>query len=80
MFRREAGLSLTRFRNQVRVAAVLDRLDDGETDLAGLAASLGFADQAHMTRVVRSEVGAPPGLVRQLLRRSSGNGTFQGKP
>ena len=71
VFRHHAGISVTRFRNQVRVAAVLDRLDDGETDLAGLAASLGFADQAHMTRVVRAEVGVPPGFVRHLLSHPS---------
>jgi AraC-like DNA-binding protein len=71
VFRRHAGVSLTRFRNQVRVAGVLDRLDQGDTDLAALAASLGFADQAHMTRVVRAEIGSPPGLVRRILSARS---------
>lgn len=78
VFRQHAGISATRFRKQVRVAAVLDRLDDVETDLAGLAASLGFADQAHMTRVVRAEVGVPPGFVRHLLSQPSAWAAWRG--
>lgn len=66
-FSAEMGVSLTRFRNQVRVTRALDRLEAGEEDLAGLAAELGFADQAHLTRTVRSHVGHPPGSLRRLL-------------
>jgi AraC-like DNA-binding protein len=49
-----------------RAAGALDRLLHAEPDLAGLAAELGFADQAHLTRVVRAEVGLPPGALRSL--------------
>ena len=66
-FPRELGVSLTRYRNRVRVSRALGRLDAGERDLAALAAELGFADQAHLTRTVREHAGAPPGVVRRLL-------------
>jgi AraC-like DNA-binding protein len=67
VFRQRTGQTLTRFRNRIRVAKALDDLEHGVTDLAGLAAHLGFADQAHMTRVVHAELGVPPGTVRNLL-------------
>jgi AraC-like DNA-binding protein len=64
--------SVTGYRNRVRVSRALDRLDAGERDLARLAADLGFADQAHLTRTVKDHVGHPPGAVRQLLREGRG--------
>lgn len=67
VFSRELGVSLTRYRNRVRVAAALDRLEAGETSLAALAADLGFADQAHLSRTVREHVGYPPTALRRLL-------------
>ena len=39
----------------------------GAGSLAALAAELGFADQAHLTRVVRDSTGLPPGRLRALL-------------
>ncbi|GAB2972578.1 helix-turn-helix domain-containing protein [Amycolatopsis acidiphila] len=66
-FSRELGISLTRYRNRVRVSRALDRLEDGEPDLAGLAADLGFADQAHLTRTVRTHCGHTPAALRRLL-------------
>jgi AraC-like DNA-binding protein len=67
VFHAETGESLTRLRNRLRVRAALDRLADGDRDLAGLAADLGFADHAHLTRAMRAEVGDPPSRVRRLL-------------
>jgi AraC-like DNA-binding protein len=67
VFRAETGETLTRFRHRLRVRAALDRLADGDRDLAGMAADLGFADHAHFTRAMRAEVGDPPGQVRSLL-------------
>lgn len=66
-FPRELGVSLTRYRNRVRVGRALDRLEAGERRLAVLAADLGFADQAHLTRTVREHVGVTPAVLRQLL-------------
>jgi AraC-like DNA-binding protein len=61
------GVSVTRYRNRVRVGRALQRLEDGETSLASLAADLGFADQAHLTRTMTAYLGRPPAAVRRLL-------------
>ncbi|NJP89607.1 helix-turn-helix transcriptional regulator [Nonomuraea sp. FMUSA5-5] len=66
-FRHHVGMPVSRYRNRVRVSRALARLDQGETDLAALAAALGFSDQAHLTRVMRAELGHTPGRVRALL-------------
>jgi len=64
-FPRELGVSVTRYRNRVRVGRALDQLDRDESSLADVAASLGFADQAHLTRTVRDHVGATPAALRR---------------
>ncbi|WP_344660560.1 AraC family transcriptional regulator [Catenulispora subtropica] len=72
VFSRRTGVSLTRYRNRVRVGRAMERLGGGETALADLAAELGFADQAHLTRTVRDHVGHTPVALRRLL--TGGNG------
>jgi transcriptional regulator GlxA family with amidase domain len=62
------GGTLTRWRNELRVRIAMTRLEDRQSDLAGLAADLGFSDHAHMTRVIKSHLGAPPSKVRDLLQ------------
>lgn len=66
-FPRELGVSVTRYRNRVRVGRVLDRLHRGDACLAEIATSLGFADQAHLTRMVRDHVGQTPAVLRRTL-------------
>jgi AraC-like DNA-binding protein len=66
-FRHHAGMSVSRYRNRVRVSRALTRIEEGQTDLADLAHSLGFSDQAHFTRVLRTELGHTPHQVRTLL-------------
>jgi AraC-like DNA-binding protein len=70
-FRRATGMTLTRYRRQLRIKRALQRLAEGEVDLARLAADLGFSDQAHFTRATRLEAGATPGQLRTLLSPSS---------
>jgi len=70
-FRSATGMTLTRYRRQLRLKLALQYLADGDPDLAGLAADLGFADQAHFTRVARREVGATPGELRGMLSPST---------
>jgi AraC-like DNA-binding protein len=67
IFRRQTGRTLTWYRNQLRVRAVLGDLQSGATCLRTLAARYGFADQAHLTRVVRQHVGEPPSGFRAAL-------------
>lgn len=66
-FSAELGVSLTRYRNRIRVGRAMDRLADGAPSLADLAAELGFADQAHLCRTVRQHLGYTPTAVRRLL-------------
>lgn len=68
VFQAVTGESLTRCRTRLRVRAALDRLEQGQTNLAALASELGFADHAHLTRTLRAELGSPPSRVRDLLR------------
>ncbi|HXM57782.1 MAG TPA: AraC family transcriptional regulator [Candidatus Dormibacteraeota bacterium] len=70
VFAGETGQTLSAYRNRLRVGLALARLEAGECDLSGLAAELGFADHAHMTRVTRELVGSPPSAVRRLLASS----------
>src|SRR5438034_159449 len=57
VFRAQTGHTIARHRMRLRVRAALDRFAEGERELARLAAELGFADQAHLTRAVRAETG-----------------------
>lgn len=66
-FTRETGVSLTHYRNRVRVGRALDHLEAGGNDLAALAADLGFADQSHLCRTIRAHLGHTPTEVRRLL-------------
>jgi AraC-like DNA-binding protein len=66
-FRNVTGMTLTRYRRQLRLRGALERLEAGHPDLARLAVELGFADQAHFTRTMRVEAGATPGQLRTLL-------------
>ena len=66
-FPRELGVTVTRYRNRVRVGRALDQLAHADSSVADVAASLGFADQAHLTRTVREHVGQTPAAVRRAL-------------
>jgi AraC-like DNA-binding protein len=70
-FSRELGISLTHYRNRVRVSRALERLAAGERNLGVLAADLGFCDQAHLTRTIRTYVGYTPAALRRLLQTPS---------
>lgn len=61
-----AGLGPAQLQRLARIEDALARLKTGEgADLARLAASLGYADQAHFTRETRALTGLPPA---RLLR------------
>ncbi|WP_375489524.1 helix-turn-helix domain-containing protein [uncultured Mycobacterium sp.] len=74
-FPRELGVSLTTYRNRVRVSRALDQLHRDTATLADIAASLGFADQAHFTRVVREHVGCTPAVLRRELCTLAASGS-----
>ncbi|KIU16437.1 hypothetical protein TL10_13685 [Mycolicibacterium llatzerense] len=68
-FSNELGVSVTRYRNRVRVGRALDHLYRDDATLADVAATLGFADQAHFCRTLREQTGHTPTAVRRELRR-----------
>ncbi|HXJ64965.1 MAG TPA: AraC family transcriptional regulator [Actinomycetota bacterium] len=63
------GETVSGYRRRLRVRLALERIADGERDLAGLAVELGFADAAHLARTVRAEVGDSPSSLRRELAR-----------
>jgi len=77
-----------RFRNGERRR---DRLPDAQLDHEGVrdraharspasvAAALGFADQAHLTRQFKQRVGVPPGVLRRMPRGSEIEGSLHGR-
>lgn len=69
-FGRHLGVSLTQFRNRVRVGKALDAIEAGEEKLGMLAARLGFADQAHLTRTIKQHCGQTPSALRRILNRA----------
>jgi AraC-like DNA-binding protein len=70
IFRAATGHTISRHRMRLRARAALERIADGEHDLARLAADLGFADQSHLCRVLRAETGQPPSALRRALGAS----------
>jgi AraC-like DNA-binding protein len=67
VFSQVTGMTLSHFRNRVRVAIALDRLADGHENFALLSADLGFVDQSHLSRVVRTFTGERLSELRQRL-------------
>ena len=67
VFHAETGQTLSSYRDRLRVRRALERIDAGADNLAQVAADLGFADHAHLTRAVRAELGCTPTQVRQQL-------------
>lgn len=69
LFRHHVGCSPHQYRLRLRMAVALQRLQEGERDLAGLAHDLGFSSQSHFGQIFRREVGVTPAQGRQLLAR-----------
>ena len=66
-FRAFTGSSIATYLLRLRLALALQRLAEGEADLAGLAADLGFASHSHFGARFRSVFGMSPGSVRDSL-------------
>jgi AraC-like DNA-binding protein len=67
IFGAATGTSIARHRMRLRARTALERLAAGHDDLARLAAEVGFSDQSHLCRVVRSEAGRTPAALRAAL-------------
>lgn len=67
LFREAFAQSPTAARQNRRAARALDRLIRTGTPLAGIAVDEGFADQAHLSRVISHATGWSPGRLRRLF-------------
>lgn len=67
VFRRAFGRPPAQVRRDHRTARAIDRIVRTSSPLAEIACSQGFADQAHMTRVISRTSGWSPGTLRRLL-------------
>ncbi len=70
VFRSVTGQTISAHRMRLRARSALERLAGGEHNLARLAADAGFADQSHLCRVLRRELGRSPSALRQVLTPS----------
>jgi AraC-like DNA-binding protein len=71
VFREITAMTLSQYRLRLRVHHALDRIAEGDEDLASVARAAGFADHSHMTRTVVAYFGQAPSALRKLLRDSS---------
>lgn len=69
MFRRFYGMPPSIYRRRVLLGRAACALTRSHLPLAQVAAETGFYDQAHLTRVMRTEIGLTPGEARALLQR-----------
>jgi AraC-like DNA-binding protein len=80
-FHQVTGLTINAYRLRLRARAVLAELGDSSDGLAELAARAGFADQAHLSRTMRRELGRSPGEIRKLLSGDpASGGSIRGLP
>lgn len=69
LFRRWTGVPIHRYLTRLRLRASLELLAEPGTDLASIAADLGFASHSHFADAFRREFGCAPSEFR---RRASG--------
>lgn len=69
-FRASTGQTITRYLLGLRLAMALDRLQQGEEDLARLGVDLGFATHSHFTERFRATYGKTPSQVRRIVTAS----------
>ena len=71
VFRRHTGTGLHEYLNQLRLRAALERIRDGQDDLASLAIEVGFSSHSHLSANFRRAFGCPPSRDRAAVRRAS---------
>jgi AraC-like DNA-binding protein len=65
LFREETGVPIHRYRSLLRLREALQRLADGERDLARLALELGYASHGHFAEAFRAAFGTSPSSYRR---------------
>jgi AraC family transcriptional regulator len=67
-FRRQFGCSVGEYARRLRVDYACRRIAETDDPLSVIAADAGFADQSHLTRLVRRHTGHTPGVLRRQGR------------
>lgn len=70
---RSHGMSPQLLRRELRWRRALSLLR-GDASLAEIAAQSGFADQSHLTRIVRKHTGLPPAALRRQIKSIQDSG------
>jgi AraC family transcriptional regulator len=76
-FRRRFGCTMTQYAVRLRADRALQEVIRSDTPLATVAAQLGFADQAHLTRTIREHFGTTPGRLRRDRHRCGAIGRWR---
>jgi AraC-like DNA-binding protein len=71
VFRERTGFTLHAYRTHLRLRIAIERLAEGEEDLAALARGLGFSSHSHFSSAFRSVFGVQPSVVRAVGRRGA---------
>jgi AraC-like DNA-binding protein len=67
LFKWRTGFTLHAYRNQLRLRAALERMQEPETDLIDIAIDLGFSSHSHFTEAFRRSFGKTPSALRESL-------------
>jgi AraC family transcriptional regulator len=71
IFKKQAGLSIHRYLNRIRLRTAVDAILDPGANLADLADSLGYSSHSHFTDAFRREFGVTPTVVRRVAAAAS---------
>ena len=70
-FRALTGETISRYVLRLRLGIAVERLADGERDIASLAVDTGFTHHSHFTARFRSAFGITPSKARDMLTKRS---------
>jgi AraC family transcriptional regulator len=68
-FRAATGETISRYLLRLRLAVAVERLADGERNIAALAVGVGFAHHSHFTARFHSVFGVTPAQAREMLTK-----------
>jgi AraC family transcriptional regulator len=68
-FRTATGETISRYLFRLRLALAVERLADGDRDIASLATDIGFANHSHFTSRFRTMFGVTPRQARDMLTK-----------
>lgn len=68
VFRRHLGCTVTAYARRIRLERAATLLSLGRSPIPAVAQTCGFADQSHLTRALRRDIGLTPASFRRLAR------------